>query len=83
MAVSHVTTTSTAGEDFTEMRAPVLLPAGASSVTVPVALGPDDIFPGGNKVFQVYLGPAPGAFVSPTAQAVVTITDNDPPLPGM
>lgn len=52
-------------------------------MTVPVALGPDNIFPGGNKVLQVYLGPALGAFVSPTAQAAVIITDNDPPLPGM
>ena len=72
----------TAGEDFTEARREVLLPAGVSSVTQTVALGPDNIFEGEAKVFQVYLGPAPGAFVSPTAQANVTIIDPDSPLPG-
>ena len=51
-------------------------------MTQTVALGPDNIFAGEAKVFQVYLGPAPGAFVSPTAQADVTIIDPDSPLPG-
>lgn len=60
------------------MRTSVLLPAGDSSMTLAVALRPGNILPGESKVFQVYLGPAPGAFVSPTAQANVTITDTDP-----
>ena len=47
-----------------------------------VALGPDNIIPGEAKAFQVYLGPAPGTFVSPTAQANVTIIDPDSLLPG-
>ena len=45
-------------------------------MTQTVALGPDDNIPGEAKVFEVYLGPAPGAFVSPTAQANVTISDS-------
>ena len=46
-----------------------------------VALGPDNNIPGEDKVFEVYLGPAPGAFVSPTAQAYVIISDSGEPIP--
>ncbi|CAI8020180.1 Adhesion G-protein coupled receptor V1, partial [Geodia barretti] len=81
--IPRATSAAIAGEDFTEARRAVLLPAGMTSVTQTVALGPDNIFPGEAKVFEVYLGPAPGAFVSPTALANVTITDSDPPLPVM
>ena len=79
--ITH-TQTHAAIEDFTEMREEVVLSPGQSLVTVAVLLGQDDIFPGDNKVFEVYLGPAHDAFVSPTAFANVTIIDNDPDLPG-
>ena len=76
------TLTHIGDEDFTQLDLELTLPAGEAQLTVPVSLGPDNIFPGPSKEFEVYLGPAPGAFVSPTAFANVTITDNDPDLPG-
>ena len=63
-----------AGEDFAAVRAVVLLPAGESSVTQTVALlDLNAIIPEDGNMFEVYLGPAPGAFVFPIAQANVTI----------
>ena len=59
----------------------VLLPAQVDTVIVPVSLGPDDIFPGNDTVFEVYLGAAMGVFVSPIAYANITIIDPDI-LPG-
>ena len=63
-------------EDFIQLAQELTLPSGESQVTVSVSLEPDS---GGNKVFEVYLGPAPGAFVTPIAFANVTITDSDLP----
>ena len=60
----------------------VVFPPQVTSVDVEVPLGLDDIFPGEDKVFEVYLGATPGVFVSPTAHTIVTIIDPDPPLPG-
>ena len=74
--------THTAGEDFMEVEMDVFFPPQVASVDVEVPLGLDDIFPGEDKVFEVYLGPSPGVFVSPTAYTNVTIIDPDPPLPG-
>ena len=71
-----------AGEDFIEVETDILLPASIDSVNVSIPLGPDDIFPGEDKVFEVYLGAALGIFVSPDAYANVTIIDPDPSLPG-
>ena len=71
-----------AGKDFIEVEVHVLLPAKMNSVVVPVPLGSDNIFPGDDKVFEVYLGAATGLFVSPIAYANVTIIDPDLPLPG-
>ena len=64
------------------MEVDVLLPSQIDSVVVPVSLGSDNIFPGNDKVFEVYLGAATGLFVSPIAYANVTIIDPDLPLPG-
>lgn len=49
---------------------------------VEVPLGPDDDFPGEDKMFEVNLGATPGVFVSPLGHVNVTIVDPDPPLPG-
>ena len=79
---AHTIYTLEAGEDFIEVEMDVLFPAQMDSVIVEVPLGPDDIFPGEDKVFEVYLGASPGVFVSPTAHVDVIIVDPDPPLPG-
>ena len=68
-----VSLTLSATEHFTETRQEVMLPAGVSVVTVPIALGQANLSPGETKVFEVYLGPAPGAFVSPITFTNVTI----------
>ena len=60
----------------------ILFPAGSDSVVVEVPLGPDDDYPGEDKVFDVNLGATPGVFVSPLGHVNVTIIDPDPPLPG-
>ena len=65
-----------------EVDTDILFPALVESVSVSVALGPDNIFPGEDKVFEVYLGAALGVFVSPIAYANVTIIDPDPNIPG-
>ena len=74
--------THAAGEDFMEVEMDIFFPPQVASVDVEVPLGLDDIFPGEDKVFEVYLGPSPGVFVSPTAYTNVTIIDPDPLLPG-
>ena len=51
----------------------VFFPAQVASVDVEVPLRQDDIFPGEDKVFEVYLGASPGVFVSPIAYTNVTI----------
>ena len=51
-----------------------MLPAGVSVVTVPIALGQANLSAGENKTFEVNLGPAPGAFVFPTAFINITVT---------
>jgi hypothetical protein len=61
-----------AGEDFIPVYTSILFPAGEASVIVSVPLGPYNIFPE-NKLFEVYLGPSLGVFVSPIAYANVTI----------
>ena len=65
-----------------ELEMDVLIPAQIDSVVVEIQLGPDDILLGEDKVFEVYLGAAPGTFLSPITYTIVTITDPDPPLPG-
>ena len=70
------------GGDFKEVETDVVFPAQTNSINVSITLGPDDIFPGEDKVFEVYLGPAPGTYISPTAHVTVIIVDPDPELPG-
>ena len=69
-----------AGVDFMEVEIDIEFPAQVASVNVEVPLGLDDIFPGEDKVFEVYLGATPGVFVYPTAYTNVTIIDS--PIPG-
>ena len=76
------THTHAANEDYMELEMDVLIPAQIDSAVVEIQLGPDDILPGEDKVFEVYLGAAPGTFLSPITYTIVTITDPDPPLPG-
>ena len=65
-----------------EMEMDILFPSQQESVVVEVELAEDDIFPEDDKVFEVYIGATPGAFVSPNAHVNVTILNDDPPLPG-
>ena len=60
----------------------IIYPAKVDAYVVEIQLGPDDILPSEDKVFEVYLGAAPGTFLSPITYANVTITDSDL-LPGM
>ena len=71
-----------AGVDFHEVKEDVTFPAQTESINVSITLGPNDIFPGEDKVFEVYVGPTPGTYVSPTAYVTVIIVDPDPELPG-
>ena len=68
--------------DFRELEMDVVFPAQTDSIVIGIPLGPDDIFPGENKVFEAYLGPSPGTFISPIAHVMVLIVDPDPELPG-
>ena len=69
--------THAAGVDFMEVEMDVFFPPQVTSVDVEVPLGLDDIFPGEDKVFEVYLGASPGVFVSPTAYTNVTIINSE------
>ena len=60
----------------------IIYPAKVDAYVIEIQLGPDDILPGEDKVFEVYLGAAPGTFLSPITYVNVTITDSDL-LPGM
>ena len=42
----------------------------------------DDIFPEEDETFEILLTTSPGVFLSPYTRTVVTITNDDPDLPG-
>ena len=42
----------------------IIYPAKVDAYVVEIQLGPDDILPGEDKVFEVYLGAAPGTYIS-------------------
>ena len=61
--------------DYVELVTDITIPAQMDSYVVEIQLGPDDILPGEDKVFEVYLGAAPGTFLSPITYADITIMD--------
>ncbi len=76
-----VTGTATNGTDYGTISTTALIPAGQSSVTVPIALINDDNIVEGNESVVLTLSsisPNPGAQVTvDNSPAVVTIGDND------
>ena len=62
------------------MNETVTFEPGETTMTVVVRLM-GDIFPEIDKDFEVYLAASPGTYISPFGYTVVTIEDDDPPLP--
>ena len=56
--------------------------ANEDEKVVAIPLAEDDVFPEGNKTFEVYLSASQGVFISPFGYAFAVILNDDPPLPG-
>ena len=72
----------TDGIDFSEVSEVVTFEPGQSVAIVTIPLSPDDVFPEPDKVFEVFLGPTDGVYITPYAAANVTILNDDDDLPG-
>jgi glucose/arabinose dehydrogenase/uncharacterized protein (DUF427 family) len=82
---STVNGTATAGADFTgATNATVTIPAGQTSVTVPIAIVNDTVFEQ-TETFSVVLSGATlnGSAIAATGSATVTVLDNDPAPPNL
>ena len=67
-------------EDFLpETRELVISEASGTTVAIEFV---DDVFPEGAEQFEIFLSASPGGFIASPAYAIVTILNDDPPLPG-
>jgi hypothetical protein len=69
------------GIDFSEVSEVVTFEPGQPVAIVTIPLSPDDVFPEPDKVFEVFLGPTDGVYITPYAAANVTILNDDDDLP--
>ena len=73
---------STVEIDYSEFSEIITFEPQQSIVQVNVILSEDDVFPEPDKVFELFLSPSEGVFITPFAAATVTIINQDPDLPG-
>ena len=78
------THTHTVGEDYNAVNASVIFEPRSENIIQEFigTLAPDDVFPEANKSFEIFLTASPGAYLFPDTVVMVTILNDDPPLPG-
>ena len=78
----HTHTHALAGEDYIAFNTSIVFGPEERLKTIQVQLAPDDVFPEGNKSFDIFLTASPGVYLSPTTVINVTILNDDLALPG-